>query len=60
MVGQNGTLRSDSWPAGYALRVGPLLNAEPHAKESVMSKVRFIGLDVHAETIARALQVVLT
>ena len=29
-------------------------NAEPHAKEPVMSKVRFVGLDVHAETIAVA------
>src|SRR3979490_869 len=28
--------------------------AEPHAKEPVMSNVRFIGLDVHAETIAVA------
>src|SRR4249919_219710 len=28
--------------------------AEPHAKEPVMSKVRFIGLDVHADTIAVA------
>src|SRR5260370_7598543 len=28
--------------------------AEPHAKEPVMSNVRFIGLDVHAETIAAA------
>src|SRR3954466_14993984 len=28
--------------------------AEPHAKEPVMSNVRFIGLDVHAETIAIA------
>ena len=31
-----------------------LHNAEPHAKEPVMSNVRFIGLDVHAETIAVA------
>ena len=31
-----------------------LHNAEPHAKEPVMSKVRFVGLDVHAETIAVA------
>jgi len=28
--------------------------AEPKAKEPVMSNVRFIGLDVHAETIAVA------
>src|SRR5688572_28632647 len=28
--------------------------AEPHAKEPVMSNVRFIGLDIHAETIAVA------
>src|SRR3954470_5927104 len=28
--------------------------AEPHAKEPVMSNLRFIGLDVHAETIAVA------
>src|SRR5436190_8721453 len=28
--------------------------AEPHAKEPVMSNVRFIGLDVHAETIVVA------
>src|SRR5579864_8259130 len=28
--------------------------AEPHAKEPVMSNVRFLGLDVHAETIAVA------
>jgi transposase len=28
--------------------------AEPHAKEPVMSNVRFIGLDVHAETVAVA------
>src|SRR5436309_6815057 len=28
--------------------------AEPHAKVPVMSNVRFIGLDVHAETIAVA------
>src|SRR6202521_2472324 len=32
-----------------------LNNAEPHAKEPVMSKVRFIGLDVHADTIAVAI-----
>jgi transposase len=32
-----------------------LHNAEPHAKEEpVMTKVRFVGLDVHAETIAVA------
>src|ERR1700680_3630863 len=36
------------------LRVGVLHNAEPHTKEPVMSNVRFIGLDVHAETIAVA------
>src|ERR1700680_2487688 len=36
------------------LRVGVLHNAEPHAKEPVMKKVRFVGLDVHAETIAIA------
>src|SRR5712692_6501223 len=40
-----------SW---VTLRVGALHNAEPHAKEPVMSNVRFIGLDVHAETIAVA------
>ncbi len=40
-----------SW---VTLRVGELHNAEPHAKEPVMNKVRFIGLDVHAETIAVA------
>jgi hypothetical protein len=40
-----------SW---VTLRVEGLHNAEPHAKESVMSTVRFIGLDVHAETIAVA------
>ena len=28
--------------------------AEPHAKEPVISNVRLIGLDVHAETIAVA------
>src|SRR5207245_8864043 len=39
-----------SW---VTLRFGDL-NAEPHAKEPVMSNVRFIGLDVHAETIAGA------
>src|SRR5207245_10407843 len=39
-----------SW---VTLRFGDL-NAEPHAKEPVMSNVRFIGLDVHAETIAAA------
>src|SRR5206468_2265711 len=38
--------------AWVTLRVGKLHNAEPHAKEPVMSKVRFVGLDVHAETIA--------
>jgi transposase len=32
-----------------------LHNAEPHAKEPVMSTVRFVGLDVHAETIAVAM-----
>src|SRR5260221_3939331 len=40
--------------AWVTLRVGELHNAEPHAKEPVMSNVRFIGLDVHAETIAVA------
>ena len=40
--------------AWVTLRVGELHNAEPHAKEPVMSKVRFVGLDVHAETIAVA------
>src|SRR5213592_3819652 len=40
--------------AWVTLRVGKLHNAEPHAKEPVMSKVRFVGLDVHAETIAVA------
>src|SRR6202165_5779515 len=40
--------------SGVTLRVGVLHNAEPHAKEPVMSNVRFIGLDVHAETIAVA------
>src|SRR5256884_5403612 len=40
-----------SW---VTLRVGALHSAEPHAKEPVMSNVRFIGLDVHAETIAVA------
>jgi hypothetical protein len=40
-----------SW---VTLRVGVLHNAEPHAKEPVMNKVRFVGLDVHAETIAVA------
>src|SRR5438552_12208717 len=40
-----------SW---VTLRVEGLHNAEPHAKESVMNKVRFVGLDVHAETIAVA------
>src|SRR6202165_1658116 len=40
-----------SW---VTLRVEGLHNAEPHAKEPVMSNVRFIGLDVHAETIAVA------
>src|SRR5438093_4985575 len=40
-----------SW---VTLRVGELHNAEPHTKEPVMSNVRFIGLDVHAETIAVA------
>src|SRR5260221_1051546 len=40
--------------AWITLRVGELHNAEPHAKEPVMSNVRFIGLDVHAETIAVA------
>src|SRR5437867_12589531 len=39
-----------SW---VTLRFGDL-NAEPHAKEPVMSNVRFIGLDVHAETFAVA------
>jgi hypothetical protein len=38
-----------SW---VTLRVGARHNAEPHAKEPVMNTVRFIGLDVHAETIA--------
>ena len=37
------------------LRVGALHNAEPHTKEPVMRKVRFIGLDVHADTIAVAI-----
>ena len=41
--------------AWVTLRVGELHNAEPHAKEPVMSKVRFIGLDVHADTIAVAM-----
>ena len=36
-------------------RVGALHNAEPHTKEPVMRKVRFIGLDVHADTIAVAI-----
>src|SRR6202165_133210 len=40
-----------SW---VTLRVEGLHNAEPHAKEPVMKNVRFIGLDVHAETIAVA------
>src|SRR5262245_53277646 len=40
-----------SW---ITLRVEALRNAEPHAKEPAMSNVRFIGLDVHAETIAVA------
>src|SRR5215204_3774637 len=40
-----------SW---VTLRVLVLHNAEPHAKEPAMSKVRFVGLDVHAETIAVA------
>src|SRR3989441_8010057 len=40
--------------AWVTLRVGKLHNAEPHAKEPVMRKVRFVGLDVHAETIAVA------
>ncbi len=41
----------NSW---VTLRVGALHNAEPHAKEPVMSKVRLTGLDVHADTIAVA------
>src|SRR5713101_7022085 len=41
-----------SW---VTLRVEALHNAEPHAKEPVMSKVRFIGLDAHADTIAVAI-----
>ena len=46
-------------PARFAARglrceLEALHNAEPHAKEPVMSNVRFIGLDVHAETIAVA------
>src|SRR5438552_5343226 len=40
-----------SW---VTLRVEGLHNAEPHAKEPVMTKVRFVGLDVHAEAIAVA------
>src|SRR6266496_4401905 len=40
--------------AWVTLRVGELHNAAPHAKEPVMSKVRCVGLDVHAETIAVA------
>src|SRR6266849_5793110 len=40
--------------AWVTLRVEGLHNAEPHAKEPVMKNVRFIGLDVHAETIAVA------
>ena len=49
----NGTTGSDSQLVGYAASWSPH-NAEPHAKEPVMSNVRFIGLDVHAETIAVA------
>ena len=40
-----------SW---VTLRVGDCTHAEPHTKEPVKSKARFIGLDVHAETIAVA------
>ena len=29
-------------------------NAEPQAKEPVYEEGKFVGLDVHAETIARA------
>src|ERR1700686_1761294 len=39
---------------GLRCELEALHNAEPHAKEPVMSNVRFIGLDVHAETIAVA------
>src|SRR3989337_1652826 len=52
-ISQNGTTGSDSQLVGYPASWS-LSNAEPHAKEPVMSNVRFIGLDVHAETIAVA------
>ena len=52
-VSHNGTTGSDSQLVGYAA-IGVLHIAEPHTKEPVMSNVRFIGLDVHAETIAVA------
>src|SRR5713101_6735900 len=53
VVSQNETTGSDSQLVGYAAS-WRLSNAEPHAKEPVMKKVRFIGLDVHADTIAVA------
>src|SRR2546427_204119 len=52
-VSQNGTTGSDSQLVGYAASWRPSTQSHMR-KEPVMKKVRFIGLDVHADTIAVA------
>src|SRR3989442_11346869 len=53
LVSQNGTTGSDSQLVGYAASWRPSTQSHMR-KEPVMKKVRFIGLDVHADTIAVA------
>ena len=52
----NGTTDSEFVGPWVTLRIGKTKVVQSHIrKESVMKKIRFVGLDVHAETIAVAI-----